>query len=350
MDSINAQLHALSLKVQDLYNLALLELKSRSDLLVKFLHQNPYTKEATLAIKSNYKFVDQYVRNYDYKSVDWKFVIAVALGTIFVWETFLEIRQRFALSVKELPEELKGVADQKVYDKSRTYNIQKWNFKLFCSVYGMAQTCVIIYFNLYALLWYNIGKQLDSLGYGNQVILQSCLFMYILFLISSVLSLPTKWYSTFVIEARNGFNKTTYGTFILDEFKTLFLIMVIGMPFLAGGLAIIDWAGKDFTFYIFMFVTVFQLFILMIFPTVIAPLFNTFIPLSEGTLKTKIDALAAKFKFPLTKVFVVDGSRRSAHSNAYFFGLFKNKRIVLYDTLVDKTSEEEIVAVLGLRN
>ena len=172
--------------------------------------------------------------------------------------------------------------------------------------------------------------------------------MYSLVLLNKLLSLPTKWYSTFVIEARNGFNKTTYGTFVLDEFKTSFLILVIGMPFLAAALAIIEWAGKDFAFYVFVFVTVFQLLLLMIFPTVIAPLFNTFVPLSNGTLKTKINALAAKFKFPLTKIFVVDGSRRSAHSNAYFFGLFKNKRIVLYDTLVEKTSEEEIVAVLGM--
>jgi STE24 endopeptidase len=91
----------------------------------------------------------------------------------------------------------------------------------------------------------------------------------------------------------------------------------------------------------------FQLFIITIYPTVIQPLFNKFTPLEDGSLKTKIDALAARIKFPLTRLYVVDGSKRSAHSNAYFYGFFKNKRIVLYDTLLKDANEEEICGVLA---
>jgi STE24 endopeptidase len=158
----------------------------------------------------------------------------------------------------------------------------------------------------------------------------------------------------FIVEQKHGFNKLTLGnnwpyagTFTADIFKTLFLILILGMPALAAFLKIIQWAGDSFTFYVFIFMVCFQAFFLLIFPVFIQPFFNNFTPLEDGSLKTKIDQLASKLDFPLKKIFVVDGSRRSNHSNAYFFGFFNNKRIVLFDTLIEKNTEDEIVAVLA---
>ena len=170
MDSLQDQIGILTVKLQEFTTLAQAELKSRSDLVVKFLHQNPYTKDLTVAVKANYQIADKFVRNYDYESVDWKLVIGIAIAVIFCWETFLEIRQRFALGVKKLPTELVGVTDQKTFDKSRTYNIEKWNFKLFNSFYGQVQNFVFIYYNLYAVLWYNIEAKLAIVGYNNHVV------------------------------------------------------------------------------------------------------------------------------------------------------------------------------------
>lgn len=142
--------------------------------------------------------------------------------------------------------------------------------------------------------------------------------------------------------------------FVADQFKNVFLVSVIGAPVLGGFLWIINWgikaltkAGKSFFFYIWAFVCGFSLFINTIYPIVIQPMFNKFDPLPEGDLKKKIESLATKIKFPLGSISVIDGSKRSSHSNAYFFGLWKDKKIVIFDTLLDHNSTDEILAVVG---
>jgi STE24 endopeptidase len=132
-----------------------------------------------------------------------------------------------------------------------------------------------------------------------------------------------------------------------DQLTMLALSLVIGMPVLAGALKTVQWAGREFAIYIWLFMVGFQIFFMLIYPSFIQPLFNKFSPLEDGSLKKKIDALAKRLDFPLTKVFVVDGSKRSSHSNAYFFGFFNNKRIVIFDNLIEKSSEDEVVAVLA---
>jgi len=123
--------------------------------------------------------------------------------------------------------------------------------------------------------------------------------------------------------------------------------VIIGFPVLAALLHIIKWGGEYFYVYCWIFISLFMLFMLTIYPSFIAPLFNKFTPLETGELKTEIEQLAARLQFPLTKLYVIDGSKRSSHSNAYFYGFFKNKRIVLYDTLISQLNLPEIVAVLG---
>lgn len=167
-------------------------------------------------------------------------------------------------------------------------------------------------------------------------------------MISSVTSLPFSLYYTFVLEEKYGFNKQTLALFFQDLVKSLLLGAVIGLPLIAAVIYITK-AFTNFYIYLWAFMVVFQLIMITIYPTLIQPLFNKFTPLSEGELKDMIYALAKSVKFPLNKtIFVIDGSKRSAHSNAYMYGFFNNKRLVLFDTLLEQTSHEETLAVIGM--
>lgn len=151
-----------------------------------------------------------------------------------------------------------------------------------------------------------------------------------------------------MIEQRHGFNNQTFGLYVVDLIKTYILTGVIGLPLISGMLWVIKSTGDQFYFYLWLFMLIFQLIMLTIYPTLIQPLFNKVEPLSDGELKQKIESLAKSLNFPLSKLYVIDGSKRSNHSNAYFYGFFNNKRIVLFDTLISQMdSDEQILAVLG---
>lgn len=166
-------------------------------------------------------------------------------------------------------------------------------------------------------------------------------------MIQQVLSLPTSIYHTFVLEEKFGFNKQTPKLFITDMIKSNILTFVLAPPILAGFLSIVQKTGNQFFFYLWVFVAGLQVFMITVYPIAILPLFNKLSPLEEGKLKDNVEGLAKKLKFPLHELFVIDGSKRSAHSNAYFFGLPWKKHIVIYDTLIEKSKEEEVTAVLA---
>lgn len=150
-----------------------------------------------------------------------------------------------------------------------------------------------------------------------------------------------------MLEEKFGFNKQTPKLFITDRIKSLGLTVVLTPPILAAFLAIIQKTGKQFFYYLWLFGAGLQMFMITVWPIFITPLFNKLTPLEPGKLKTSVEALAAKLKFPLTELYVIDGSKRSAHSNAYFFGLPWKKHIVIYDTLIEKSETEEVTAVLA---
>lgn len=174
----------------------------------------------------------------------------------------------------------------------------------------------------------------------------SLVFFAVAVFVEKLLHLPWDWYLTFVIEERHGFNKTTPRTFILDAVKTLLLSWLIGIPVLTIVLLCFEW-GPYFYLYIYGVVTLVTLFFLFTYHSLIAPCFNTFKPLDPGPLRDALSALARRVHFPLTEIYIVDGSTRSAHSNAYFYGFFRAKRIVLYDTLVQRLSVRDIEAVIA---
>ncbi|MBT8296051.1 MAG: M48 family metallopeptidase, partial [Gramella sp.] len=182
---------------------------------------------------------------------------------------------------------------------------------------------------------------------SENAILITLIFFGIIMLGSDLLMTPFSWYSTFVIEEKYGFNKTTRKTFVLDKFKGLAMSAVLG----GGILALIVWfyqiAGNNFWWYAWILIAVFSIFMNMFYAKLIVPLFNKQTPLEEGSLRSKIEEYAKSVGFKLDNIFVIDGSKRSTKANAYFSGFGKEKRITLFDTLINDLEEDEIVAVLA---
>ncbi len=241
----------------------------------------------------------------------------------------------------ELPQEFSDVYDADKYRRSQEYTRVNTRFGFITSTFSLVVTLVF---------WFAGGfNWLDQQVrvYGLHEIWNGLMYIAVLMLGRSILSLPFSLYSTFVIEERFGFNKTTLKTFILDRIKGLVLGLLLGGPLLAGVLAFFLYAGNLAWLYAWIAVTLFTLAVQYIAPTWIMPLFNKFTPMEEGELRDKIMAFAKKVGFTVKGIFVIDGSRRSAKSNAFFTGFGKNKRIALFDTLVEKHTDEELVAVLA---
>jgi STE24 endopeptidase len=172
-------------------------------------------------------------------------------------------------------------------------------------------------------------------------------FFGILYLSADLLSIPLQWYSTFVLEERFGFNKTTTATFWTDKLKGYLLALVLGGPIVSLLLYLIVSLGPGFWIYFLIVISGFSLFINIFYTSLILPLFNKLTPLPDGELKMAIQSYSRNVAFPLSNIFVIDGSKRSSKSNAFFSGLGKKKKIVLYDTLIKNHSTEELVSILA---
>ena len=271
------------------------------------------------------------------------FYAAIILITIiidFILNLVADVLNLKTLSGK-LPDEFKDVYEAEKYQKSQEYTRVKTRFGFFVSSFNLA---VILIF------WFAGGFNfLDNIvhHWGLHPIWTGLIYIGILMLTRTLLSLPFSIYATFVIEERFGFNKTTPIIFITDLLKGLALSLVLGGPLLAGILAFFQYAGTWAWLYAWLVSVVFILFVQYIAPTWIMPLFNKFTPIEDGELKESIVSYARSVKFPLAGVFVMDGSKRSSKSNAFFTGFGKNKRIALFDTLIDKHPGREIVAILA---
>lgn len=241
----------------------------------------------------------------------------------------------------QLPEEFHDVYNTEAYKKSQAYTRTQTRFGFLTSTFGILVTLIF---------WFAGGfNDLDQIVRSWQLhpIFAGLAYMGILMFARSVLSLPFTLYSTFVIEEKFGFNKITPKTFVADLLKGLLLSILLGVPLLAGVLAFFEYAGPQAWLYCWLATTVFTLFVQFIAPTWIMPLFNKFTPLAEGELRTAILDYAKSVNFPLKNLFVIDGSRRSTKSNAFFTGFGKNKRIALFDTLIEKHTVAELVSVLA---
>lgn len=267
-------------------------------------------------------------------------IILSALIADYVIKITTELLNLKALDEK-LPSEFEGVYDAERYKKSQEYARVNTRFGFVTSTWGLA---VVLVF------WFAGGfNWLDQVvrGLVSNSIWAGLLFAGMLVIAKTIISMPFKIYRTFVIEERFGFNKTTPATFIMDFIKGLFLGAVIGGILFAGVLLFFEYTGSMAWLYCWVATTVFTIFLQFIAPTWIMPLFNKFTPLESGELKDAILGYAEKVKFSLKGLFVMDGSRRSSKSNAFFTGFGKNKRIALFDTLIEKHTVGELVAVLA---
>ncbi|WP_340076679.1 M48 family metallopeptidase [Leptobacterium sp. I13] len=240
-----------------------------------------------------------------------------------------------------IPKELSDVYDEEAYKKSQLYKKVNYTFGIITSTFSFALILGFLFLDGFDFI--------DTIArnYTDNPILIALIFFGIIMLGSDLINIPFSWYHTFVIEEKFGFNKTTKKTFILDKIKGWILLIIVG----GGILSLIMWfyeaTGSNFWVYAWGAVAVFSLFANLFYSRLIVPLFNKQKPLEEGSLKNEIEKYAAKVGFTLKNIFVIDGSKRSTKANAYFSGFGREKRITLYDTLINDLETNEIVAVLA---
>jgi STE24 endopeptidase len=268
----------------------------------------------------------------------WIIVILIVVDFLFSKSLSLLNLKRMTTA---LPEELKGIYNQEKYTNSLAYQKTNIRFSFISDSFSLVVFLVVLFADGFARIddW---ARTITDNAY-----LQSLLFFGILGIAMDLISMPFQLYDTFVIEERFGFNKTTIKTFILDKFKGWLVSGLLG----ALILLFIQWAfiatGDWFWLIVMGGLSFFMIFMAMFYTQLIVPLFNKLTPLEEGELKNAIEQFAQKTGFELDNIYVIDGSKRSTKANAYFSGLGPKKRIILYDTLINDLTTEEIVAVLA---
>lgn len=269
------------------------------------------------------------------------FYIIIAIIVInFIVDKILD-----ALNAKHfndaLPEDLRDVYDETEYKKSQNYKATKYKFGIITSAFSIVLTLGFLFLDGF--------EWVDNLArtYSDNQIMVALIFFGIIMIGSDILTTPFSYYSTFVIEEEFGFNKTTLKTFILDKIKGWFMMAIIGGSIMALIIWFYQATYEQFWLYAWGLVTIFTVFMNMFYSKLIVPLFNKQTPLEAGNLRDKISAYAQTVGFKLDKIFVIDGSKRSTKANAYFSGFGSEKRVTLYDTLINDLDDEEIVAVLA---
>ncbi len=241
----------------------------------------------------------------------------------------------------EIPDDLKDFYDSGTYLKAKKYKIERGRLSSISSSLNLIFTLLMLYF-------YGYGFISDyAISLSDSVIVQSSVFFMIFYLITYILGIPFSYYSTFVIEEKFGFNKTDLKTFVIDKIKSLIMsvILLIGLTFIA--VLIIGFFSTGFWLWLWIGLSLFMLFLNMFYADLIVPIFNKLTPLEEGDLRKKIEDYSKKVGYSLKNIFVIDGSKRSSKANAFFSGLGPSKTIALYDTLIEKHTDEELVSVLA---
>jgi STE24 endopeptidase len=241
----------------------------------------------------------------------------------------------------ELPDEFSDVFDEENYRKSQEYTKTKTKFQFLTSTFSLI---VLLIF------WFSGGfNALDLFvrGWGFGEIVTGLFYIGIILIAWEIISLPFEIYATFVIEEKYDFNKTSPKTFVMDKLKAFALTILLGAPLLAGLFAFFEYAGAMAWLYCWIAVSLFSIVMMYFAPKVIMPLFNKFTPLEDEELKSEILDYVDSVNFDVQEIYVMDGSKRSSKSNAFFTGFGKNKRIALFDTLIENHTVSEIVAILA---
>jgi len=271
----------------------------------------------------------------------WIFLAALTLMTGI--ELWLSLRQsRYVHAHRnDVPEAFKDQVELAAHQKAAKYTVAKGEFSRIESIFA-----VVI------LLAWTLGGGLALLADAWNTLAWSemttgIVFILSFFVIGSLIDLPLSWYKTFVLEDRFGFNNNTTALFLSDTAKQTVLMLLIGAPLIWGALTLMETTGEYWWLYLWAAWMVFALVMMWAYPAFIAPLFNKFTPLEDEQLKARVEGLLARCGFKSQGIYVMDGSRRSGHGNAYFTGLGNNKRIVFFDTLLNTLDEDQIEAVLA---
>ena len=271
----------------------------------------------------------------------WIFLAALTLMTGI--ELWLSLRQsRYVHAHRnDVPEAFKDQVELAAHQKAAKYTVAKGQFSRIESIFA-----VVI------LLAWTLGGGLALLADAWNTLAWSemttgIVFILSFFVIGSLIDLPLSWYKTFVLEDRFGFNNNTTALFLSDTAKQTVLMLLIGAPLIWGALTLMETTGEYWWLYLWAAWMVFALVMMWAYPAFIAPLFNKFTPLEDEQLKARVEGLLARCGFKSQGIYVMDGSRRSGHGNAYFTGLGNNKRIVFFDTLLNTLDEDQIEAVLA---
>lgn len=268
------------------------------------------------------------------------FVILFIIVADFLLDRYIDFLNTTRWSDK-LPDEVQDIYDEEKYARQQAYQRENYRF-------GLITSCLNFILVLAMLLFFGFAYINEiAANVSTHPAIWAMVFFGILMLAAEVINLPFGLYDTFVIEEKYGFNKTTLRTFFFDKLKGWILSAIIG----GGLLSLVIWiyrsTGSWFWLTAWGVLAVFSVFMSMFYSNLIVPLFNKQTPLSEGELRNAISEFAEKVGFKLDNIFVIDGSKRSTKANAYFTGLGTKKRIVLYDTLIDEMTTDEIVAVLA---
>ena len=241
----------------------------------------------------------------------------------------------------EVPPVMKDFYEEDKYLKAKNYSKEKGKVSLISSTLSTLITLLFLIFEGYGWLDSFISLYYDI------PFLKSGIFFLVLFILSDFISIPFSCYNTFVIEEKYGFNKTTVKTFVLDKIKGYLLTIIVGGILLFGAIYIVSLLENSFWFSLWISLSFIMLIVNMFYADLIVPIFNKLTPLEAGSLREKIESYTKKVGYSLKNIYIIDGSKRSTKANAFFSGLGPRKTIALYDTLVEKHTEEELVAVLA---
>lgn len=241
----------------------------------------------------------------------------------------------------KIPESFKDFYSKEKYKKAKNYKIESSRISLISSSISIIVTTLILFFGVYG----SVSDYLASIS--DSIFVQSGLFLFCFYILNLILSIPISFYSTFVLEDKYGFNKTTKKLFFIDLIKGFFMTILIGGILLFFAVSLYELFNNGFWVWLWIGLSLFLIFVNTFYASLIVPIFNKLTPLENGSLKSKIENYSRKIGYSLNNIFIIDGSKRSTKANAFFSGLGPKKTIALFDTLVDNHSEEELVAVLA---
>ncbi|XP_042514064.1 CAAX prenyl protease 1 homolog isoform X2 [Macadamia integrifolia] len=265
---------------------------------------------------------------------------------IYIFETYLCLRQYAALKLPTLPRPLEGIISREEFEMSRAYNLDKSYLHFVRLAVNIIKDTVILYFGVIPWFWKIWGAFFVYIGLENQI-LHTLAFLAGYMIGLQVTDLPFSLYSTFVIQARHGIDKKTISLFLEDIFLEICFYIAIGPPIVVAIIVLVQKGGPYLVIYLWGFMYSFYILVISLYPFAIDPFFNKFTTLPHRRLKRNIENLASSLKFPLRRILLVDSSTTSSHYNVFMYGIFKTKQIFIYETFIQQCEIDEVVAVIA---